>query len=164
MAEVIDVEIVSAIVGMYKDINKVFEYVFNDRLILKDSYKMDSWLYDNLSKNDNNLIDNEISAISNNIITIKFDSKYGEVGTYIEKRNVYYVFEWWFNPNEEISDYSYMKFKDEIAKRFTDNIDCDICGVGREVVIDFDNGIVEAISTSKNFDVWIINKDTNEFL
>lgn len=159
MAEVIDVEIISDCADIYKAVNKIFEHIFSDELEFKNASIMDSWLYDNIREIGINQIEKEIEFLSSNIITIKFCSIYGEVGTYIEKRKSEYIYEWWFTPNMELSEYNYKMFQEEIVNFFSNNKECIICGIGREVVFDFDKGLENSILESKNFDIWIVNND-----
>ncbi|MBQ6462226.1 MAG: hypothetical protein IJJ59_02755 [Pseudobutyrivibrio sp.] len=159
MAEVIDIEIISTCDDMYKAANRVFEDFFNVKLAIKNALMMDSWSFDNIHEIGIDQIERELNKLSNNIMTIKFDSSIGEVGTYIEKKEEEYIYECWLNPNDELSEYDYKKLQKEIVNFFLNNKDIIVCGIGREVVFDYDKGLENSILESKNFDVWIVNND-----
>lgn len=70
--------------------------------------------------------------------------------------NYYYHF--WYNPEQEFSESEYRNscniFADYIIDKRKDDIL--MCGIGREISVNFDMSIEEIIQKSHNIDLWIV--------
>lgn len=116
---------------------------------------MDDWEYKNLVCVDN--ID--IDVINKKIMVIEARIGNNYSGVTIEKKNKIYVCEIWINPINEISQTEYESLTNVCVDFFKDNDDIHALGIGKELCINYDNGIINGIINSHNVDLWIVSKN-----
>ena len=93
----------------------------------------------------------------NKIVRISFTGKDFDSGIYIEsKKNLYYM-TGWMNPLEGISEDNYQAIISKAVEYFKSNSLIEICGIGKEIVVDYDNGLFDAIKNAHNVDVWMVS-------
>lgn len=151
MGEVIEISIVGNDYKIYEDLKDfISQYCKIGTIEI-----MDNWEYENCVKIEN-AIDIKKYA-ENKIVRISFTGKDFDSGIYIEsKKNLYYI-TGWINPLEEISEGEYTSIMKSAVDYFKNNTLIEICGIGKEIVVDYENGLFDAVKNAHNVDVWIVS-------
>jgi len=154
MGEVIEISIVGNDFKLFDSLRDFISHYCNTDNIGTIEI-MDNWEYENCVKIEN-AIDIKKYA-ENKIVRISFTGKDFDSGIYIEsKKNLYYM-TGWMNPLEGISEDNYQAIISKAVEYFKSNSLIEICGIGKEIVVDYDNGLFDAIKNAHNVDVWMVS-------
>ncbi|MCI8777477.1 MAG: hypothetical protein HFK00_08850 [Oscillospiraceae bacterium] len=156
MGELIEFSIVSSNKSLYTDMLNFLEHYLssdNEELIISI---MDNWYYDNKIKI-NSLKEAE-DFMETKIVTVEKNIQHESIGVFIEKNKNGYIIDCWINLDKEIIGKQYTDLINEIIKCFKGNKKLIICGIGKEISIDYDKKIIESIKESHNIDCWIVSK------
>lgn len=155
MGELVEISIVGKTLNIYEQLLLFLTSYIREDYIIQSIKAMDSWKYDNIvmlnSFSDvNKLAQNKIVCID-----AKTDNNY--LGVSVEKKKDTFYIEGWINSNQEIAGKDYERFLNSFVDAFIYNKSIIICGVGKEIFINYDLGIAQAIKKANNIDLWMIN-------
>ena len=157
MGEVVEISMVGKKINLYEQLLSFLISYFNEDHIIQTIKAMDNWQYDNIvvlnSLSDaNKLVQEKIICID-----VKTNNKY--LGVSVEKKNDEFYIEGWINSSEEITEQDYERFLISFSDVFKNNKSVKVCGIGKEIFVDFDLGIAQAIEKAHNIDVWMVCND-----
>lgn len=156
MGEVIEIGIVSQTKNTYSNMLNFLESYLNMKNTVQIINIMDNWLYDNTIEI--NSIKEAENYMESKIVTIEKRSPYNQVGVSVEKSKNGYIIECWINPYNEMPEKEYRNLIDEIINYLKDKNMVDVCGIGKEVSVDYSKNIYTLINDSHNIDLWLISQ------
>jgi len=156
MGELIEVGIISQHKRIYSKMLEVLEKHLKMKNTAQIINVMDNWQYDDMIEI--NSIEEAENYMESKIVTIEKRSSCNQVGVSVEKKQKGYIVECWINPYKEVIDKEYNELVNKIIKCFETNNIIDVCGVGKEVSVDYDKSIYTLIKDSHNIDLWIISQ------
>lgn len=156
MGEVIEIGIVSQTKNTYSNMLNFLESYLNMKNTVSVINVMDNWLYDNMIEI--NSIKEAENYMESKIVTIEKRSPYNQVGVSVEKSKKGYIIECWINPYNEMPEKEYRNLIDEIINYLKDKNMVDVCGIGKEVSVDYSKNIYTLINDSHNIDLWLISQ------
>lgn len=155
MGELIEISIISHKDNIADKMLCFMEKVFDMHNGIQRIEVMDNWCYENAFCLTS--LDEIKSYIDSKIITLTKNSLTEQIGVMIE-HSLNYYYHFWYNPEQEFSESEYRNscniFADYIIDKRKDDIL--MCGIGREISVNFDMSIEEIIQKSHNIDLWII--------
>ena len=154
MGEVVDVSMVSKTLNGYKQLLTFLTSYINEDYNIQSITAMDNWKYDNIvilnSLSDANKLAQE------KIVCIDVKTTNYFLGVSIEKKDGIFFIDGWINPKDEITGQDYERFLNSFVDAFKHNKSLEICGIGKEIFVDYDLGIAQAIEKAENIDLWMV--------
>lgn len=156
MGELIEISIVSNNKSLYSEMLNFLEHYLPHNI--KDTIIsiMDNWYYDNIIKI-NSLKEAE-DYMETKIVTIEKKIQYDNIGVSIEKNKIGYIIDCWINLDKELIGKQYTDLINEIIKYIKGNRKIIICGIGKEISIDYDKELIDSIKEAHNIDCWIVSR------
>ena len=77
--------------------------------------------------------------------------QYDNIGVSIEKNKIGYIIDCWINLDKELIGKQYTDLINEIIKYIKGNRKIIICGIGKEISIDYDKKLIDSIKEAHNF-------------
>ena len=153
MGEVVEISMVSKSLNVYEQLLSFLTSYINEDYNIQSIKAMDNWKYDNI------VILNSISDANKlaqeKIVCIDVKTNNNYLGVFIEKRNGKFYIDGWINPKDESTRQDYERFLNSFVDDFKHNKSVEICGIGREIFVDYDLGISHAIENAHNIDLWM---------
>lgn len=156
MGELIEIGIVSKNKSLYCEMLDFLERHLTNEETFQIISVMDNWHYDNMIEI--NSIEEAENYMETKIVTIEKRSPCEQIGVSVEKNKKGYIIECWINPYKEVIGKEYCNFINEIIKYLKDKNMVDVCGIGKEVSVDYDKSIYSLINDSHNIDIWLISQ------
>lgn len=162
MGELVEISMVGKNLNLYKQLLDFLIKYTNEEYIIKSIKVMDNWKYDNIF---------ELSSLSEinkyiieKIICIDIKTvKNKNIGESIESKKDMFYIEGWFNFSEEITRHKYENLINNFVVNFKNNESINVCGIGKEIMVNYDSGILQAIEESHNIDLWMISGDYSNY-
>ena len=159
MGEVLEISMLSSDKGI---LNKLINFVYEYAGCSKDSIEikvMDNWQYEGEVKlsDESQLYD----LIDTKIIRIQGPCYLGFAGVTSEKIGNNYQFDVWMNPNpaDEFDNAEFESFK-KAALKLIESMRVLVAFIGKEMMIDYTNGIDRAVKSATGADIVIIPDKT----
>lgn len=162
MGEVIEISIVSNKKDIIERTICFMEDIFEMHNVIQNIEVMDNWNYENLFNLDS--LEETKKYMDSKIITLTRSSLNEQIGVSLERLLGCYCYHFWYNPKQELSENDCKDIYDLYVNYILGKLKYDIlmCGIGREISINFGMDIDEIIKDSHNVDIWIIQKDIYE--
>lgn len=154
MGEVVDVSMVSKTLNVYKQLLTFLTSYINEDYNIQSITAMDNWKYDNIVKLNSLLDANELAQEKIVCIDVKTTNNF--LGVSIEKKDGIFYIDGWINPKDEIIGQDYERFLNSFVDAFKHNKLLEICGIGKEIFVDYNLGIAQAIEKAENIDLWMV--------
>lgn len=155
MGEVVDVSMVSKTLNVYMQLLTFLTSYINEEYNIQSITAMDNWKYDNIVKL-NSLSDvNKLAQEKIVCIDVKTSNYF--LGVFVEKKDGIFYVDGWINPKDEITEQDYERFVNSFVDAFKHNKSLEICGIGKEIFVDYDLGIAQAIEKAENIDIWMVH-------
>ena len=155
MGEVVEISIVCKKLKVYEQLLFFLTSYVNEDYIIEGIKAMDNWKYENL------IVMKSFSDIEkivqNKIVCIDLKTNNNYLGIFIEKKEGVFYIDGWINPKEEIIGQDYERFLNSFVDAFKHNKLVEICGVGKEIFVDYDLGFTQAIEKGHNIDLWMVS-------
>lgn len=162
MGEVIDINIISYKKDIIERTMCFMEELFEMHNVIQNIEVMDNWCYENVFNLSS--LEETKEYMDSKIITLTRSSLNEQIGVSLERIFDCYCYQFWYNPKQELSDNICKEIYGKYVIYILNKLKYDIlmCGIGREISIDFGIGIDEIIKDSHNVDIWIIQKNIYE--
>lgn len=156
MGKLIEISIVSTNKSLYAEMLNFLEQHLsnnNEDLIINI---MDNWCYDNMIKIDS--LKEAEEYMETKIVTVEKKIQDESIGISIEKNKMGYIIDCWINFAKEIIGQQYTDLTNKIIKYLKNNRKIIICGIGKEIFINYDKKIIESIKEAHNIDFWLVSR------
>lgn len=154
MGEVVEISMVGKTLNLYEQLLFFLTSYIGEDYIIQSIKAMDNWKHDNIVILNSFSDANKLAQDKIVCIDVKTNNKY--LGVSVEKTNNIFYIEGWINSNEEIIGQDYERFLNSFVDAFKHNKSVKICGVGKEIFVDYDLGIAQAIEKAHNIDLWMV--------
>lgn len=156
MGEVVEISIVAKKLNVYEQILCFFTSYIGEKYDIQSITAMDNWRYENLIKlnsvsDANRLVQDKIICIE-----LKTNNRYLGVGVFVEKKKDLFYIDGWINPKEDILGQEYDRLLNLFVETFKSNSSVKASGIGKEIFVDYNSGIPQAIENAHNIDLWMI--------
>ena len=154
MGEVVDVSMVSKTLDVYEQLLTFLTSYINEDYNIHSIRAMDNWKYDNIVKLKSLSDANKLAQEKIVCIDIKTINNF--MGVFVEKKDGIFYIDGWINPKGEITGQDYERFLNSLVDAFKHNKSVEVCGIGKEILVDYDLGIAQAIEKAENIDLWMV--------
>ena len=159
MGEVVEISMLGNKLNIYAQLLRFLTDYIDEDYTIQSIQAIDNWKYDNLVSL--NSFSDISEVVKDKIIYITIKTKNEYIGISIEKNKNLFNVEGWINSNVEIKGREYDRFINTFVDTFKHNKSMKVCGIGKEIYVDFNLGVGQAIENAHNIDVWLINSDEN---
>lgn len=154
MGEVVEISMVGKKLDVYEKLLFFLSSYINEDYIIKSIKAMDNWKYENIVTLDSISAANEL--VQDKIICVELKTKNMYFGVSVEKNNDVFYIEGWINSTTEIVGQDYERFLNSFVDAFKHNKSVKVCGIGKEIFVDYNLGISQAIEKAHNIDLWMV--------
>jgi len=162
MGEIIELNIISPKNDIVERLMCFMEDIFEMHNVIQNIEVMDNWHYENVFNL--NTLEETKKYMDSKVITLTKSSMNEQIGVSMEHSLDCYRYDFWYNPKHEFFDSDCKNIYEIYINYILDELKDDIliCGIGREIFIDFNMNIDEIIKDSHNVDIWLIQKEIYE--
>lgn len=154
MGEVVEISMLGKTLNIYEQLLFFLTSFFGEDYTVQCIKAMDNWKYENIVVLDSLSEADKFAQDRIVCIDIKTKSKY--LGVSVErKKDIFYV-EGWINSSDEITGQDYERLLNCFVDTFKQNKSVKICGIGKEIFVNYDLGIAQAIEKAHNIDLWMV--------
>ncbi len=158
MGEVIEVSMLSKTTDVINLLLVLLTRRIDEAYEISSIKAMDNWKYENIIPL-KSMSDVE-KYIGDKIICIEIKACTCVLGVSIEKKLDLFCIEGWINSKTDVSEMDYKDFLTSFIDNFKTNACIEVCGVGKEILVNYELGIQNAIDNAHNIDLWLL-KDHN---
>lgn len=156
MGEVVEISILSTNKSLYSEMLLFLERYLKNENTVETISVMDNWYYDNAIEIDS--IKEAENYMETRIVTIEKNTPYEHIGVTVEKNKKGYIIECWINPCKEIAGKQYNNLVNEITGYIKDKNEVLLCGIGKEISVDYEKEPDVIIKESHNIDRWTVSR------
>lgn len=154
MGEVVEISMIGKSLNVYEELLCFLTSYINEDCFIHSIKAMDNWKYDNIvilsSLSDANKL------VQDKIISVDVKTSNNYLGVSVEKKKDEFYIEGWINSKVEIAGQDYKRFLNRFVDVFKHNKSVKLCGIGKEIFVDYNLDINQVIEKSHNIDLWMV--------